>query len=62
MKEYKQKFEGKGQFESIGDYRNRLLTLGSASLSIGDVMFGYVKAYTEQGCFVSIGRDYEVRI
>ena len=48
--------------ENKGDYRNRILTVGSAGLKEDMVVFGYIKAFSEKGCFVSLTSDYSVRI
>jgi len=45
-----------------GDYRNRILTIGSSGLKEDMVVFGYIKAFSEKGCFVSLTSDYSVRI
>lgn len=48
--------------ELRGDYRNRILTVGSAGLKEDMVLFGYVKSFTEKGCFISITNDFDVRV
>lgn len=59
MIECKEKYQAD---ELRGDFRNRLLTVGSAGLKENMVLFGYVKSFTEKGCFVSISNDFEVRV
>jgi ribosomal protein S1 len=36
--------------------------MGSSALKEDTVLFGYVKNYTEKGCFVSVSNDFDVRI
>lgn len=51
-----------GDDEKKGDYRCRIDTIGSASLKLDTVAFGYVKNYTEKGCFISLSRNFEARV
>lgn len=48
--------------ETLGDYRARIDTFGGASLKVDMLVFGYVKACTEKGCFISIARNFDVRV
>jgi hypothetical protein len=48
--------------EKQGDLRNRLLTIGSSSLNVDMVCFGYIKSCQENGCFVSLSHNYDVRV
>ena len=59
MIECKEKYSAE---EQRGDYRNRIMTVSSAGLKEDMVMFGYVKNFSEKGCFVSISNDFEARI
>ena len=51
-----------GEAERQGDLRNRILTIGSSALKVDMVCFGYIKTFTESGCFVSLSHNYEVRV
>lgn len=38
------------------------MTVGSAGLKENTVLFGYIKTFSEKGCFVSLSNDFEVRL
>lgn len=52
-----------GDAEKNGDYRSRLLVLpNGGGLKAGMLFFGYVKAVSDKGCFVSLSSLYDIRV
>lgn len=52
-----------GEVEKNGDYRSRLLVLpNGGGLKAGMLFFGYVKAVSDKGCFVTLAKGYDVRV
>ena len=51
-----------GVDQKKGDYRGRLDAVGPSSLKLQSVTFGYIKNYSDKGCFISLGRDFDVRV
>ncbi len=39
-----------------------LVIPNGGSLKPGMLFFGYVKAVTEKGCFISVGYNYDIRV
>ena len=38
------------------------MAAGSAGLNVGNVLFGYVKNFSKMGNFVSISRDFDIKL
>lgn len=52
-----------GEVEKNGDYRSRMLVLpNGGGLKPGMLFFGYVKTVGDKGCFVTLSRNYDVRV
>ena len=51
-----------GGDQKRGDYRGRLDAVGPSALKLQSVVFGYIKNFSDKGCFISLGRDFDVRV
>ena len=51
-----------GADEKRGDYRARIEAVGPAGLKLETVAFGYIKTFSDKGCFISLSRNFEVRV
>jgi rRNA biogenesis protein RRP5 len=51
-----------GEDEKRGDYRARIEAAGPAALKLETVAFGYIKTLSDKGCFISLSRNFDVRI
>lgn len=36
--------------------------MGPSGLKNDSVVFGFIKNYSDRGCFISLGRDFDVRV
>lgn len=48
--------------EKRGDYRARLEATGPGALKLDTVAFGYIKNLNDKGCFISLSRNFDVRV
>lgn len=51
-----------GSDEKRGDYRARIEAVGPSALKLETVAFGYIKTYSDKGCFISLSRNFDVRV
>ena len=51
-----------GEDEKRGDYRARIEATGPAALKLETVVFGYIKDLSDKGCFISLTRNFDVRV
>ena len=49
-------------FERNGDYRARIEAVGPAALKLETVVFGYIRGIGDKGCFVSLSRNFSIRV
>lgn len=59
MKEVVQHY---GKDEKRGDFRARIEAVGPSALKLETVAFGYVKTLSDKGCFISLSRNFDVRV
>lgn len=48
--------------EKRGDFRARIEAVGPSALKLETVAFGYVKTLSDKGCFISLSRNFDVRV
>ncbi len=48
--------------EKRGDFRARIEAVGPSALKLETVVFGYIKNYSDKGCFISLSRNFDVRV
>lgn len=48
--------------EKRGDFRARIEAAGPSALKLETVAFGYVKTLGDKGCFISLSRNFDVRV
>jgi transcriptional accessory protein Tex/SPT6 len=48
--------------EKRGDYRARIEATGPSALKLETVAFGYVKNFSDKGCFISLSRHFDIRV
>lgn len=50
------------KYEHQGDFRARIEAIGPSALKMETVVFGYIKNYSDRGCFISLSRNFDVRV